>query len=175
MPSLCVVQLALFLSLLAAAAAVHKALRWTRSRAVVRMFAGVPDGLAGSALAGAIGAEAIGAACLATPTHRIAGALLCASLWGVYLALLARAIGEDRRDIDCGCTFGSTGHRLGAYPLARNVVLVTLALLVAAGSIVNDAVSATAAQGLGAAVLVMLYVALDQVLSFAPARAGAAA
>jgi hypothetical protein len=110
-------QLAVFQALLLAASAVHKASTWSRSLGVMRQFGGVPSSLARAALGTVIASEFVAALLLLVPAHRAAGAILAAALWTVYLALMLRAILQNRRDLDCGCSFGlpagpitSVGH-----------------------------------------------------------------
>ncbi|MDB6084450.1 MAG: hypothetical protein JWN43_2331 [Gammaproteobacteria bacterium] len=167
-----VAQLAIFQALLLWATAVHKAVKWSHSRNVVRQFIGVAPSMTGSALAIAIAAEAVGGALLVFPAGRAAGAALAALIWSVYLAFIFRAILQDRRDIDCGCSFGSTSRPLGAYQAARNAVLAGLALFIAGVSVMSGAVPVLGSQVLAGAALLALYGALDQVMALQPLRSG---
>jgi hypothetical protein len=165
-------QLAMFEALLLAASAVHKAARWSESRAVVRQFAGVPASLAASALATAVVAELSAGALLVDPAHRAMGAMLAAVIWAGYLLLIVRAILQGRRDVDCGCSFGPASRPLGAYPVARNALLAGAALLIAWVSATSGSVAAQASQVLGGIALLALYGALDQVMALRPLRSG---
>jgi hypothetical protein len=107
------------------------------------------------------------------PAYRAAGAALAASLLGVYLALILRAILQGRRDADCGCSFGRSRRPLGAFDAGRNAVLTALALGVALAS-ARAAAPIAASQALGAVSLLALYTALDQVMGLQPMRKGAA-
>jgi hypothetical protein len=171
---LLVAQLAAFLAVLLLASAAHKGMRFARTRKVVHEFAGVPRAAAAAvAFAAALG-ELLAAAALFVPTYRLAGASLATLIWGVYLALILRAIGQGRRDADCGCSFGSKPHPLGAFEVARNALLLAFAALVGV-STVRGAVPVAASQVLAACAFLTLYGALDQVMAVRPQRRGAAA
>ena len=167
-------QLAAFLAALLLASAAHKGMRFAHARKVVHEFAGVPRSAATAvAIAAALG-ELIAAAALFVPVYRFAGASLAALIWGVYLALILRAIGQGRRDADCGCTFGSMPHALGAFEVARNALLMALAVLVAV-SAGRGAAPVAASQVLAACAFLALYGALEQVMAVRPLRRGATA
>jgi hypothetical protein len=166
-------QLAAFLALLLAAAALHKWLRSAQMRTAVQELAGVPRAAAAWAVMAAALGETLAAAMLFVPGYRAAGALLAALVWGGYLALILRAIAQGRRDVDCGCSFGRSRHPLGVFETARNVVLVAMALLVAASA--GGAPPLSASQLLAACAFLALYGALDQVMALQPSRRGAAA
>jgi hypothetical protein len=144
-------QIAAFLALLLAASAAHKALRFARARSAAQEFAGVPAAAAAAAAA---------------------GAWLAAALFGAYLALIARAILEQR-EADCGCSFGSARRAPGTFEATRNGVLVMLAMLAALSS-AGGALPVAASQALAGCALLALYAALDQVMGQAPMRKGAA-
>lgn len=169
-------QLAWFQAALLGAAAFHKIARWRYTNGVARRFAGVPDSLTVWASAAAVGFEIAAAAALVVPGTRMAGAAMAALLWTGYLALMVRAILADRRDVDCGCSFGTraaAGHRpLGGFQVARNAALVILALWVAVVS-VRGGVSLPLSQALAALALLAIYAALDQLMALRPLRSGA--
>ena len=165
-------QIAVFLALLLAASAAHKTLKFARARTAAHEFAGVPRGAASAAAAAMALAEALAAALLIAPVHRAAGAWLAAAIFGAYLALIARAIVEQR-EVDCGCSFAPPGRALGAFEATRNGVLVVLAMLAALSS-AGGALPVAASQGLAACALFSLYIALDQVMGQRPMRKGAA-
>jgi hypothetical protein len=106
------------------------------------------------------------------PAYRVLGALLAASIVTAYLTLIVRALLSGRRDVDCGCSFGPGRHRLGAFEAGRNAVLAAMALFVAA-SAARGGPSVATSQVLGAAALLALYGALDQVMGLQPMRKGA--
>jgi Methylamine utilisation protein MauE len=169
---LLVVQLAAFEALLLFASGLHKMIRRERIRAVVREFAGVPYRIAPFAVAAVALFELLASLLLWAPTTRMAGGILAVLIWGGYLGLILRAIAQDKRDVDCGCTFGAAQRPLGAFQVARNVTLTGVALLVAAGSAAGATGPVVAPQILPALVLLALYGALDQVMALMPPRAG---
>jgi hypothetical protein len=164
--------MATFQAMLLAASAVHKAVRWTHSRNVMRQFAGVPGVLAGSSLGVATAVELAAGALLMVPAYRTAGAVLAALIWTLYVALIVRAIVQGRRDVDCGCSFGPTSRPLGSFQIARNLVLAALALFIAWVSAFGGAVAAQGTFVLGGLALLALYGALDQVMALQPLRSG---
>jgi hypothetical protein len=169
-------QLALFQALLLLVSALHKAATWRRSLEVMRQFGGVPGSLAGPALAAVVMAEVIASLLLLVPTYRAAGAAAAAGLWSVYLGFILRAILQDRRDLDCGCSFGfaarSSSRPLGAFQLTRNAVLAVMAVGIAGISAAAGAVSVEPSYVLGGVALLALYGALDQVMALQPLRSG---
>jgi hypothetical protein len=165
-------QLAAFLALLMAASAAHKGLRWERTRAAVRDFAGVPHRAASAAALIAGCAEASAAVLLVLPADRALGALIAACLLTGYLALIARALIAGRRNVDCGCNFGSERHTLGGFELGRNAVLAGMALFVAASAL-RGGPQIAASQILGAVALLARLAALEQVAGLQPMRRGA--
>jgi Methylamine utilisation protein MauE len=166
------VQMATFQAMLLAASAVHKAVRWTHSRNVMRQFAGVPGVLAGTSLGVATAVELAAGALLMVPAYRAMGAALATLIWTLYLALIVRAIVQGRRDVDCGCSFGPTSRPLGSFQIARNLVLVALAAFIAWVSALGSSVPAQGTFLLGGLALLALYGALDQVMALQPLRSG---
>ena len=166
------VQMATFQAMLLAASAVHKAVRWTHSRNVMRQFAGVPGVLAGPSLGVATAVELAAGALLMVPAYRTTGAVLAALIWTLYVALIVRAIVQGRRDVDCGCSFGPTSRPLGSFQIARNLVLAALAVCIAWVSAVGGAVPGQGTFVLGGLALLALYGALDQVMALQPLRSG---
>jgi hypothetical protein len=167
-----VIQLAAFETVLLLASGLHKMLRRERSQAAVRELAGVPRHWAAFAVVAVAAAELLASLLLWMPSYRAAGGTLAVLIWGGYLALILRAIARGKRDVDCGCTFGSTQRPLGAYHVARNGILTGLAVLVAAGFAAGASGPVLASQILAALVLFALYGALDQVMALTPPRSG---
>jgi hypothetical protein len=165
-------QLAVFQALLLAASAVHKAARWQHSTNVMHRFGGVPRSAAGATLSATLAVEWFAAAALLVPEYRAMGAMLAASLWTLYLGLIVRAILQQHRDVDCGCTFGSSPASLGAFQVTRNGVLAGLAVWIASVAATSGSVPAQGSQVLGAIALLALYGALDQVMTLQPLRRG---
>lgn len=170
--SILAAQLAAFTGLLLAASALHKVWRRQEILRVVREFAGVPRAAAPAAALAAGIAECAAAVLLFAPSTRVPGALLAASIWTGYLALIMRSVLAGRRDVDCGCSFGVGRHALGGFEVTRNVVLAVIALYVAASSL-EGGPAVTASQVLGAVALLSLYVAFDQLRALQPMRTGA--
>jgi Methylamine utilisation protein MauE len=165
-------QMATFQAMLLAASAVHKAVRWTHSRNLMRQFAGVPGVLAGTSLGVATAVELAAGAWLLVPAYRTTGAVLAALIWTLYVALIVRAIVQGRRDVDCGCSFGPTSRPLGSFQIARNLVLTALAVFIAWVSAFGGAVPGQGTFVLGGFALLALYGALDQVMALQPLRSG---
>ncbi len=180
-------QAALFLALLLCVSALHKILWRARAQRATADLTGLAWRGAGIALIVAASAE-VGAAgsmlLRATPAF---GALLAAAIWSGYCAVIARAIGAGRREIDCGCSFGAEQRPLGRFQLLRAAGLAAIALLVAAlgasiaggdhaaAGLMTDGIGAASrlSQALGALALLALYAALDRVMALGPLRAGA--
>jgi len=163
-------QLAAFLALLLAASAAHKALSWRRTRSVVQNFAGVPHAAAAAAAAAAGALEGLAGLLLVLPDQRRAGAALASVILAVYLALIARAVAQQRGAVDCGCSFGAGARQLGTFEIARNAVLLAAALLLLAFA---DAVAPLVpSQLLAACALLALYGAVDQLTALQPLRRG---
>jgi uncharacterized membrane protein len=121
-------------------------------------------------LAGAIG--------LVLPTTRTLGAAVAAVLLVVFAAAIALNLHRGRRDIDCGCFIGLLRQKLSWPLVARNLVLASMALALAAGTIsarglgVVDALTVAA----GASALLLLYAAFGRLFGMAPRiQEGAAA
>jgi hypothetical protein len=164
-------QFAVFQALLLIASAAHKAVKWSYSEAAVRQFAGVPSALTAAALAGVIVSELVAGVLLVVPAYREAGAALGGLIWTAYLVLILRAIVQGRRDVACGCSFGP-GRPLGSFQVARNAVLLGLAVFVAMGSALMGGIRIQGSQALAACALLALYAALDQVMALQPLRSG---
>jgi hypothetical protein len=179
---LLVSQLALFLALLLGASAIHKLMDRRRAQRAAHLLSGMPERTVAYAVAVAGLAETVSGALLLTSAHRFAGALLAALVLGCYFALIARAVVQGRRDIDCGCNFGAAGsgaagpggggRGLGGFEVVRGAVLFTFAACVAVSSGAG-AGWPPASQLLPACALLALYFALDQVMGLAPLRKGA--
>jgi hypothetical protein len=167
-----IAQLAIFQALLLAASALHKAATWPRALDAVRQFARVPEPFARPVLTALVAAEAVAGALLVVPAYRPAGALLAALIYAGYLAFIIRAIVQERRDVDCGCSFGPTARPLGTLHVIRGLVLTFLALLVAGASVDLGVAAVVPSQGLGGLALLALYGALDQVMALRPLRSG---
>jgi hypothetical protein len=118
------------------------------------------------------GAEVLESLLLWIPSFRAAGAAIAGILWGGYWLLMLRAVAGGRRDVDCGCTFGSAHRTLGVFQIVRNGALAASAVLVAMVSGSYGATQIDAAQVLAAFALLALYGALDQAMALQAPRAG---
>lgn len=167
-------QLACFEACLLVASALHKLSNWQRSRLAVLRFAGVPASVSQSALAAVVAAELCAAVLLIVPGGRMPGALLATALWGCYLALIVRAVAGNRREVDCGCSFGAAVHPLGTFHWVRNAVLSVGSLAVAGLSAACGDAPVQGSQWLGGLALLVAYFALDQVMVLQPLRGGEA-
>jgi hypothetical protein len=97
-----------------------------------------------------------------TPT-RVAASLLGAALLAIYAAAIGINLARGRNDIDCGCTMSARGRDpIGSWMLARNAILVAVALIVAAPvtSRVLTPIDLLTVVG-GVCVLALLYMATD--------------
>jgi uncharacterized membrane protein YphA (DoxX/SURF4 family) len=166
------VQLAAFQAVLLLASGLHKLLRRGRTQDVLHDFAGVPRMLAPLAVALVSVAEILAGLLLWVPEFRAAGGVLAVLIWSGYLLLIVRAIAQGRREVDCGCSFGSAHARLGTYQVVRNLCLIGTALLPIGVCPAGVAQPVAAAQIPAALALLVLYGALDQVMALAPPRAG---
>ena len=123
--------LALGLAALLAASALHKARTLPSFVEVVRHYRLAPD-FAAPFLAILIAAlEAALAAGLLAPGMRALAGIGAAALFALYAGAIGFNLMRGRVDIDCGCSFGPSGDRLTPALLARNVVLVLAAVIVA--------------------------------------------
>jgi hypothetical protein len=80
---------------------------------------------------GVTGIEAVTAGLIIVPPTRVSGALLAATLLGLFSAVLAHTVHSGRR-IGCAC-FGSSdaADPVGHHSVVRTVLLMTLAMLAA--------------------------------------------
>lgn len=118
--------LALFLALVLALSAAHKAQSPDRLATATGRLAGVSGPLATvlMVLSGAI--EAVAALCLVLPGATMAGALIAAWLWTIYGLAMVRRRGET---LDCGCDLVARPHPVGLPQIVRPLVLAALALV----------------------------------------------
>ena len=176
-------EVAWFLALLLAGAALHKLIAHARAQRAAGDLLKRSWRSAGIAAAAAALVEGVAALCLGNAASRRFGALLATALWAVYLGLLVRAIIQGRRDVDCGCSFGQAHRPLGRWQVLRTVGLCLLATAVAALAHdpgISGAASAAApslaeltSAALAPFALLALYAALDHSLGLVPLRAGA--
>jgi hypothetical protein len=176
-------EIAWFLALLLAGAALHKLVARARARRAAGDLLGCSSRVAGIAAGAAALVEGVAAVCLGYASSRWLGALLAAALWAVSLGLIGRAISHGRSHLDCGCSFGKAHQPLGRRQVLRTACLCLLAAGVA-GLTYDPASNGTASatspdfaqltcEVLAAPALLALYAALDHVLALAPLRTGA--
>jgi hypothetical protein len=154
--------LRLALAWLFARAAAHKLRDLAAFRAALADYRLLPAALLAPAAAAVAGAEAVVAAWLLVPAAGPAPALAAAALLCVYTAAIAVNLARGRRHIACGCAGPAALAPLHEALLARNGLLVALALaaaLPAAGRSFEPIDAASAAGG--AAVLGLLLVATE--------------
>jgi uncharacterized membrane protein YphA (DoxX/SURF4 family) len=120
--------LTLFLALLLGASALHKALDHRRLAIAAARLAGVTGQAGPLLLIVASVAETMAALCLLVPPLRLAGAGIAVLLWLAYALLLLRRRGEA---LDCGCDLVARERPVGLSQIARPVLLLLLALVVA--------------------------------------------
>ena len=124
------------------------------------------------AAAAATGAEVLIAACLALPWATLAGFALAGATLAIFIAGTCLAIARGTQAA-CQC-FGTHGARLGPRHVARDAVLLAVAIAGAVASNARGARPAGVALSVAAAAfLAILIVFLDDVLSlFALGPAG---
>jgi hypothetical protein len=116
------------------------------------------------AAAGAIALELALALALLLSLAGAPAALASAALLALYAVAIAANLLRGRRGIDCGC--GAHPQPLGPHLLARNAVLIALALAAAlpASGRALTALDAVSIAG-GAGTLAALYAAIDAALA----------
>jgi hypothetical protein len=106
---------------------------------------------------------------LLVPFSRAIAAVCAAGLIALYAAAIGINLWRGRRDIDCGCAGPDQAQPLRPILLARNAVLVALALLASSTPIVRDLglfdgfVTVAAS-----AVALLIYAAADGLLANSP-------
>lgn len=106
---------------------------------------------------------------LLVPFSRAIAAVCAAALIALYAAAIGINLWRGRRDIDCGCAGPDQAQPLRPVLLARNAVLVALALLASTTPIVRDLgffdgfVTVAAS-----AVALLIYAAADGLLANSP-------
>ena len=121
--------LPLFLALLLAVSAGHKALDRARLAPVAARLASVPAWLGAPLLLAAAALEAAAAIAMALAPLRPEGALAGAAIWLAYGLALLRRRGEV---LDCGCDLVRRERPVGTFAIGRPLLLALLAAGVAA-------------------------------------------
>lgn len=119
-------SIALFLALLLAGSAAHKAIAHERLTPVASRLTGLrAHGITLLVLAGTL--EAISGACLLVAALRPAGALLATAIWSAYAIAL---LGHRGETLDCGCDLVAREKPIDWPLITRPAVLAVLAALV---------------------------------------------
>jgi hypothetical protein len=147
----------LLLVLVFGTALLHKLRAPREFVAVLREYRLIPE-----AAAGVVAVLVIVAECFATlgiwwPVVRAWAAAVAVALLVVYAVAIGINIRRGRREIDCGCSFGSSAQPLSAALLVRNALLILPCT--AAGLPVTGAIDGTGllVGFLGAAALGLCY------------------
>jgi hypothetical protein len=152
------------LALLWLGAAHHKLNDPERFRAALAGYRLLPASALAAAAAGVAWLELALALALLIPAAGSAAALVSAWLLGLYALAIAAGLLRGRRGIDCGC--GARPQPLGPHLLARNALLVGIALaaaLPASGRELGWLDAITIAGGAGT--LAALYAAIDAAIA----------
>lgn len=120
--------LALFLALLLAISAAHKLMASTALAPIAARLAAAPAPLGFALLFGAAALEIAAALALLAPVVRPLGAALAGLIWLGYGLALWRHRGDV---IDCGCDLARREKPVDAATIARPLLLVLLAAIVA--------------------------------------------
>jgi len=161
--------LRLALAALLLSAALHKA-RDLRGFAVALAGYGLlPAGWSRPVARALPAVEATLGLALLVPGAGAPAALAGAALLSLYTAAAAAALGRGRRGLPCGCGGPAGAGVLGPALLARNAVLVTLALVAALPFATRPLVWLDAVTVAGAlAALALVYAAVDRLLANGP-------
>jgi len=158
------------LALLFGIAAMHKARDLDRFAATLAEYRLLPAVASGVAARIVPALELAAAFALSTPALHTAGPLLAGALLFVYTGAIGTNLARGRRDIDCGCAGPAVRQSLSGSLVARNAMLLVVALACLApvrprplGAI--DALTVAAA----VAALAMLYAAIERMLANLPA------
>ncbi len=150
-------------------AALHKALDWMAFRETLRSYRIVPDAAVGFMALIVIAIEFSVVALLVLPGTRSLGAGATSLLLLMYSAAIAINLARGRTEIDCGCSWGGSGHGISAWLLLRNAALLPFAWL--AGTLENPRMLGLGEIGLVAAAATcffVLYQAADRLIANAP-------
>lgn len=151
------VPVALFLALLLAGSAVHKAIAHDRLASVASRLTGLrAQGITLLIVAGTL--EAVAAACLVVADLRDAGLLLATAVWSAYAVALLWHRGET---LDCGCDLVVREKPVDWPLIARPAVLAAMAAFVSTLPAAPIGVDAPFA----AAGLLALYLAASELLA----------
>jgi hypothetical protein len=144
-------------------AAAHKWRDPARLRAIVQRYRLVPASLVAAASGLVMMLETSITLGLLAERTRAAAAVTGAQLLAGYAAAMAINLRRGRTDLDCGCTGPMERRPVAGWMVVRNLALALLlcVLVVPAGTRPIEWVDAVSVV-LGFGVIVMLYLALDQ-------------
>jgi hypothetical protein len=157
------------LAVLFATAAVGKLLTLGEFVGIVKNYQILPERMAAPVAYVLPALEAAIAAGLLFSVTRPHAALAAMLLLAIFAAAMAANLARGRREIDCGCFFGTapTRHRLSGWLVGRNAVLIGLAYAVVVGSAgVGRTTHWLDVVGGVAAAIVVLFVYLAAALLF---------
>lgn len=123
--------MALALTTLFAAGAVHKAQARSEFVGIVANYRLAPAALAPAIALAIVALEAVLAIALIAPPTRAGAGVAAAFLLAAYGAAIGFNLVRGRTNIDCGCSFGGGTNRIGPGLLLHNAVLVAAALVIA--------------------------------------------
>lgn len=155
------------LGLLLAFAAWHKLRDMARFRATLADYRLLPERLVAIAAVIVVGLELLTA--MALLDLRIAGAWAAAALLTLYAAAIGVNLARGRRHIDCGCGGPTERRTISGWLVARNAVLVAVALagLAPVASRPMTWVDAITIPGM-TLLLAAVYAAVDGLIANAP-------
>jgi uncharacterized membrane protein YphA (DoxX/SURF4 family) len=147
-------------------AGLHKSLHQERTRAAITAYFRVPHPLQQWTTWLVVTVEmTIGAALITPSTSRLASAG-AAILFAAYFGIMALNMARGHRRVDCGCSFQRSEAPLSGAHLARNALLVTLAI---AASVLHSGRTVGWIDGLQIAAAVacaaLLYLSADALLA----------
>lgn len=155
-----------FLGLFFLAAAFHKARGRHAFVAALRGYALLPHALSGLAAILLLVSELVVGTLLLLPGFTIFAGAGALALLTLYFTAIATNLLRGRRNIDCGCSFGSRASLLSGWHLVRIASLMALASLPLVGTTSRELL-AFDMLNLGGAVIVLtvLYGAVDALLA----------
>jgi hypothetical protein len=121
--------IAILIAFVFAAAGIHKAMNFSHHAGVVADYRVVPAWVVPLLAPLIIVLEFAVVVLVLIPDTRSAGVILTTGLLFVYILSIALNLVRGRTFIDCGCSWGSQGHQISAWLIARNLIMVAVALL----------------------------------------------
>jgi len=155
-----------FLVIVLARAVWHKVEAFLETVGFAQGYGLVPEAWAAPIVRGLILAEGAAVLMLLVPGTRPWGGMLAAGLFAGYGLLMATALMQGRRRIDCGC--GGLPQLVSGFTLGRNAVLAALSLGVALLPAAALPGAGAAVAIAGALVLVAIYTIIERLASHLP-------